>query len=267
MSSFSLRRVWAVFWKDSKDLLKNKGLLASMLVLPLVLIVVPTGVVYAYAYQPDDPSLKAMAYYYDPNLPSGASAAMFLIRRSLADWFSLYLLMPVFVPVLISSQAVAGEKERRTLEPLLASPVTAAEILAGKSLTSLVPSMLITIGAFGVLSLTVNAVCWDLFHEAVLPNGMWLFGIFVVAPLFAFFGNAIAVIISARVGEARMAQQISGVVMLPLIGLFGSQVAGLLRAGTSYYATLAAVVFVLDVVLVLIGIKLFDRERLITKWV
>lgn len=262
-----MRRVWAVFWKDTRDLLKNKGLLASLGVLPLVLIVVPTGVVWAYAFKPNDPSLKAMALYYDPNLPTGASAAMFLIERSLADWFSLYLLMPIFVPVLISSQAVAGEKERRTLEPLLASPVTAAEILAGKSLTSLVPSVLITILAFAVLSVAVNIVCWPLFHEPVLPNKMWMFGILVVAPLFAFFGNAIAVIISARVGEARMAQQISGVVMLPLIGLFGSQVAGLLRAGTTYYAVLAAIVLVLDIILVFVGIKLFDRERLITKWV
>lgn len=267
MSAFSLNRVWAVFWKDSRDLLKNKGLLASMGVLPLVLIIVPTGVVAAYAWKPNDPALTAMALYYDPNLPSGANAAMYLIERSLVDWFSLYLLMPVFVPVLISSQAVAGEKERRTLEPLLASPVTAAEILAGKSLTSLVPSVLITFVAFLILSIAVNVVCWPLFHAPVMPNKMWTFGILVVAPLFAFFGNAIAVIISARVGEARMAQQISGVIMLPLIGLFGSQVAGFLKAGTSYYAWLAVIVLVLDVILVFIGIKLFDRERLITKWV
>ena len=46
--AFSFRRMNAVFWKDSRDLLKNKGLVASMLVLPLVLIIVPTGVVWAY---------------------------------------------------------------------------------------------------------------------------------------------------------------------------------------------------------------------------
>ena len=45
-------------------------------------------------------------------------------RVVLADWFVLYLVMPVFVPILISSHAVAGEKEKRTLEPLLSSPVT-----------------------------------------------------------------------------------------------------------------------------------------------
>jgi hypothetical protein len=96
---------------------------------------------------------------------------------------------------------------------------------------------------------------------------MWLFGIFVVAPLFAFFGNAVAVVVSARVGEARMAQQISGVLMLPLLGLFGSQVAGFLQAGTRYYALLALVVAGLDALLVWVGIRLFDRERLVSRWV
>jgi ABC-2 type transport system permease protein len=265
--AFSWKRMQAVFWKDTLDLLKNRGLLLSMLVLPLVLVVVPTGVVYAYVINPDEPSLRLMARFYDPQLPSTVNAAQFLVERSLADWFSLYLLMPVFVPVLISSQSVAGEKERRTLEPLLASPVTAAELLAGKSLTSLVPAMLVTVGAFAALCVTVNVACWPLFHAPILPNRMWLFGIFVVAPLFAFFGNAVAVVVSARVGEARMAQQISGVLMLPLIGLFGSQVAGYLQAGTQYYAVLAAVVGLLDVVLVWVGIRLFDRERLVSRWV
>ena len=265
--AFSFKRMQAVFWKDSVDLLKNRGLLLSLLALPAVLVVVPTGVVWAYASAPDEPSLRLMARYYDPDLPATVSPARFLVERSLADWFSLYLLMPVFVPVLISSQAVAGEKERRTLEPLLASPVTAAELLAGKSLTSLVPAMLITVGAFAALCLGVNVACWPLVQGPLLPNGMWLFGIFVVAPLFAFFGNAVAVVVSARVGEARMAQQISGVLMLPLLGLFGSQVAGFLQAGTRYYALLALAVAGLDALLVWVGIRLFDRERLVSRWV
>ena len=63
----------------------------------------------------------------------------------------MFLVMPVFVPILISSQSVAGEKERRTLEPLLASPVTAAELVAGKSLASLVPAVGISWVAFAAV--------------------------------------------------------------------------------------------------------------------
>jgi ABC-type Na+ efflux pump permease subunit len=179
----------------------------------------------------------------------------------------MFLVMPIFVPILISSQAVAGEKERRTIEPLLASPVTALELVVGKSLASLLPAVAISWIAFVILCCGVDVVTMTFIHRSLLPNGMWLFGVGVIAPLFAFFGNGVAVVISARVAEARLAQQISGVCVLPVVGLVGLQIAGVLRAGAQYYAIQGAVVLVLDLVLLRLAVRLFDRERLISKWV
>jgi ABC-type Na+ efflux pump permease subunit len=265
--AFHVRRALAVFWKDSLDLRKNKGLLWTMAVLPAVLVLVPAGIVYGYARDPSDPSLRTMAMFYDPRVASNVSAARFLIDKTLTDWFGLYLIMPVFVPIFISSQSVAGEKERRTLEPLLASPVTAAEILAGKSLASLVPAVTLSLLAFALLCALIDAAAWPFTHELLLPNRMWLFGVLVIAPLFAFFGNGVAVLVSARVAEARMAQQLSGLVTLPIIGLVGGQLAGLLKAGLAYYAIEGGVVLLLDALLIAATIRLFDRERLISRWV
>jgi ABC-type Na+ efflux pump permease subunit len=264
--AFRPRRALAVFWKDFLDLRKNVGLLLSMAALPLVFVLVPIGVVWAYAARPDDPSLRVMALYYSKDLPPGASSALFLIDKTLTDWFGMFLVMPVFVPILISSQSVAGEKERRTLEPLLASPVTAAELVAGKSLASLVPAVGISWLAFIVFCIGVDVVAWPLVKGPLMPNALWTFGIFVLAPLFAFFGNGVAVLISARVSEARTAQQFSALVVLPLVGLVGGQVAGWLTAGVGYYAIQGAVVLVLDVVLLVASIRLLDRERLISRW-
>jgi len=265
--AFHPRRAVAVFWKDFLDLRKNKGLLWTMAALPAVLVLVPVGIVYGYAHDPGDPSLRTMALFYDPHVQLSVNAARFLIDKTLTDWFGLYLIMPVFVPIFISSQSVAGEKERRTLEPLLASPVTAAEILAGKSVASLVPAVALSVLAFILLCVLVDAVAWPFTHELLLPNQMWLFGVLVIAPLFAFFGNGVAVLVSARVAEARMAQQLSGLVTLPLIGLVGGQLAGLLKAGTVYYAVEGGVVLLLDAALIVATIRLFDRERLISRWV
>ncbi|HLL52594.1 MAG TPA: ABC transporter permease subunit [Myxococcaceae bacterium] len=264
--AFHPRRALAIFWKDSLDLRKNKGLLLSMLALPAVLVVVPAMVVWAYARNPTDPALRTMAVFYEPSLPLNVSAARFLIDKTLADWFGMYLVMPVFVPMLISSQSVAGEKERRTIEPLLASPATSAEIFFGKSLASLVPAVAISWGAFLALCVIVDVVAWPHLHELLLPNGMWLFGVLVIAPLFAFFGNGIAVLVSARVAEARLAQQFSALFILPLIGLVGVQMAGWLKAGTLYYAAQGLVIAIVDVALVFASIRLFDRERLISRW-
>jgi len=261
-----VRRVWAVLWKELLDLRKNRGLLVSLLALPAVLVTVPIGTVFAYANNPEDPSLRTMALFYDPNLPLKASAALFLIDKALVDWFGMFLVMPIFVPILISSQAVAGEKERRTIEPLLASPVTALELVVGKSLASLVPAVAISWLAFAAFCVGVDAVSWRFLKVALMPTPMWLFGVGVIAPLFAFFGNGIAVVISARVAEARLAQQISGMCVLPVVGMVGLQIAGVLRAGTEYYALQGAVVLVLDALLLFAAVRLFDRERLISRW-
>ncbi|MER2562261.1 MAG: ABC transporter permease subunit [Myxococcaceae bacterium] len=263
--SFRLSRALAVYRKDLLDLRKNRALLWSMLALPLVIVVTPLGVVFAYVRNPNDPNLKAIALYYDLGVDL-SNTARFLVDKVLADWFVIYLVMPVFVPILISSHAVAGEKEKRTLEPLLASPVTPLELVIGKSLASLVPSVLLCTLAFFLLCVGVDVVAWPLAKELVLPNGMWLFGVFVIAPLFAFFGNGVAVLLSARVGDSRLAQQLAGLMVLPLIGLAAGQFAGWLKAGTGYYALIGGLVLLLDLVIVVVARRLFDRERLMSRW-
>jgi ABC-type Na+ efflux pump permease subunit len=264
--AFSTHRALAVFWKDFLDLRKNKGLLWSMGVFPLVFVAGPVGIVWAYVHNPSDGTLVALAHFYEPGLRDANTAARFLVDKALADWFGLYLIMPVFVPILISSQSVAGEKERRTLEPLLASPVSAEELVAGKSLAALIPALGVTWLSFGLLAAAVDIAAWPLVKAPLLPNGMWMFGIFVVCPLFAFFGNGVAVLVSARVGDARLAQQLSALVTLPLLGLVGAQVAGLLKSGGAYYGILALLVFLLDLVIVRASVRLLDRERLISRW-
>jgi ABC-type Na+ efflux pump permease subunit len=264
--AFHPRRALAVFWKDFLDLRKNPALLLAMAALPMVLVVVPMIVVWTYVRDPNDTNLRVIALYYDPTLPLNVSAGRFLVERTLLDWFGMFLVMPVFVPILISSQSVAGEKERRTLEPLLASPITAAELVAGKSLASLVPAVAITWVAFALLCVGVDVVAWPLGQGLLLPNTLWSFGVLVLAPLFAFFGNGVAVLISARVSEARTAQQFSALVVLPLVGLVGGQVVGVLNAGPAYYALQGAVVLLLDVGLLWASIRLLDRERLLSRW-
>ena len=132
---------------------------------------------------------------------------------------------------------------------------------------SVVPAAVVSLAAFIIFCGLVDAASWRLLQEPLLPNGMWLFGVLVVAPLFAFFGNGVAVLVSARVADSRLAQQLSGLVTLPLIGLVGLQLANLIKAGTRYYAIEGAVVLLLDILLVIAGIRLFDRDRLISRWV
>jgi hypothetical protein len=120
--------------------------------------------------------------------------------------------------------------------------------------------------AFVFLCIGVDAVAWPLTQELILPNTMWTFGVLVIAPLFAFFGNGVAVLISARVGDSRLAQQLAGLFVLPLVGLAAGQFGGVLQAGPAYYGMLGAFVLVLDVAILFVARRLFDRERLMSRW-
>src|SRR5687768_9485251 len=62
----------------------------------------------------------------------------------------LLLLTPVAGSMSVAAYAVIGEKQARTLEPLLATPIRTFELLAAKVLGSLIPALGLTIACFGL---------------------------------------------------------------------------------------------------------------------
>ncbi len=262
---FSQARVRAVLWKEITELRKNRLLLLSLAVFPVVFVVMPILIVTAYVHAPNDPSLRAMATFFSPDTPV-QDAAGFVLDRILSDWITLFLILPTFVPILLSANAIAGEREKRTLEPLLASPVQPAELLLGKSLASLAPAVFLSVIAFAAVTVLVDVIAWPTFGRLLLPTPSWLLGIFLLAPLFAFLGNGIAVLISARVSDARLAQQLAGLFVLPLVGIAIAQFAGAFRGSILGYLLMAAIVAALDVLLVVLARSVIDRERLLTRW-
>src|SRR5204863_3331679 len=63
--------------------------------------------------------------------------------------FQQFLLLVLIIPVTggmaLAAHAVIGEKQARTLEPLLATPVTTAEMLGAKVLGALLPTLAIAV--------------------------------------------------------------------------------------------------------------------------
>jgi hypothetical protein len=99
-----------------------------------------------------------------------------------------------------------------------------------------------------------------------MPDGSWLFGCLLLSPLLALFGNALAVMVSSRVLDPRAAQNLAAMTVLPLLGLVVGQIAGQLSLGTRFYLWFALLTAASDVLLVLLAVKWFDREALLTHW-
>ena len=178
----------------------------------------------------------------------------------------LFLLLPIFIPSVLASYAIVGEKRERTLEPVLATPIRTWELLLGKILAALIPALGITILSAtlfvaGVLAFAVT----DRVREIVVTPG-WVLAVLVDTPLLALIGVALIVVLSSRVNDPRTAQQISAVLVVPVLGLLFGQLAGVILLGPAVALGIAAVLAVIAAGALWFAARLSQRGVILTRW-
>nr|MBI2905947.1 hypothetical protein [Chloroflexota bacterium] len=97
-------------------------------------------------------------------------------------------------------------------------------------------------------------------------SSVWLTAIFVVGPLMAVMAVNFAIMVSSRVNDPRAAEQISAVVVVPILGLMFGQIAGVIVLNVQLMILTALVLAIIDVGLIYLGARLFQRETILTKW-
>ncbi|HEY8829995.1 MAG TPA: ABC transporter permease subunit, partial [Candidatus Limnocylindria bacterium] len=144
------RSVQILLGKELRQLGRSRGALVSATLLPLLLlVVVPIPQLVTLRNLPLD----------IPELPGGGPAGLQSLRG--ADAFVL-LLYPLFVticgmivPSLAASYTIVTERERRTLELLVALPVRLSRILVAKLLSILILGIVVTVPPFAVTATLV----------------------------------------------------------------------------------------------------------------
>ena len=152
------------------------------------------------------------------------------------------------------------------MEALLATPLSDGEMLLGKMLVSFVPAVVVTVAAFLVYSAVIDHFTLELFGGGLLfPNNTWLMLIFVLAPTLAFADIALTVLISARAKGVREAQQISALLLVPLIGIVVGQVSGAMLLDPWLVIVMATALMAIDVVMFVASIKTFGRAHMLAQ--
>ncbi|MEA2608435.1 MAG: type transport system permease protein, partial [Chloroflexota bacterium] len=100
----------------------------------------------------------------------------------------------------------------------------------------------------------------------VVTDPSWLVGVVLLGPAVGLSSVVAAVIVSSRVNDPRVAQQIGGVIVVPIIGVTLLQATATLLVGASGYLLLTAIVLVVSLIGLRIGVALFDREAILTRW-
>lgn len=260
-------KIRALVGKEWSEVFRNKFVLFSVIFVPLLFTAIPLLMLNGVRSAGDADALgfgEAARQFAAlcADLDEATCSQFFIVSQ----FMPLFLMMPVMIPITIASYSIVGEKTRRTLEPLLATPVTTLELLAGKGLAAALPAIAATWLSFGIF--VVGALMMGMGRDLVLKffDPMWLTAIFVVGPLLALAGVSIAVMISSRTTDPRVAEQISGLFVLPLVGLIVAQTAGLILLDRTLVLWMAFVMVVLDVVLLFFAGRLFQREHILTRW-
>lgn len=134
-----MRKIWALVHKEWSEVFKNKMVLFSVDFMPLIFCIIPLGILYSMqgVSASDVSGLEAeLGAAFDQLRPlcgplADLDCTQFVI---LQQFMVLFLMMPAIIPVTIASYSIVGEKNTRTLEPLLATPITTGQLLAGKAL-------------------------------------------------------------------------------------------------------------------------------------
>lgn len=101
---------------------------------------------------------------------------------------------------------------------------------------------------------------------AGLLNPMWAIAVFILAPLFSLLSVSLGVLISSRVNDTRVAQQLSGMLVIPVIVIGLAQTAGFILLNAFTFVAGAVVIAALDAAVLYLSTRFFQREAILTRW-
>jgi len=244
--------VRTICFREWKESLGNRLLVGMTLLPPIVILAAGIGAVGTAAIYP--PSEKVGL---DPtDAVQGLIATYFLI---------LFMLIPTVVPLTIAIYSVIGEKTARTLEPLLATPVRVGELLLGKSLASTIPAVLVTWLAYLIYLGSVRLIGSGAAVKAVTAP-RWLLAIVIMVPLLTLLSVNLGILISTRVNDVRVAQQIGGLVVVPVVGIGIAQVTGRVVLNNDSFVNTTIFLIVVDLVVFFAARLAFQRENILSRW-
>ena len=264
-------RVTALLGKELADLRGRPGLFFPALFTGLVATLLPVFVailVPAFTGErlSDSADFRIALDLYREQPWARALGPEAAIQASLFQQFLVLLVLsPVAASMSIAAYSVIGEKQARTLEPLLATPITTFELLLAKILGAFLPALGLSLGCFAVY-VGVAALFAEPGVARALLTPRPLGVLFLMGPMAALTALTLAVCVSSRVNDARSAQQLAVLVVLPITGLLIAQIAAGFVVTVPVILVISGVLAAANVGLIRVGVSLFERETILTRW-
>jgi len=101
-------------------------------------------------------------------------------------------------------------------------------------------------------------------HAVTAPR--WILAIIVLVPLLTLLSVNLGILISTRVNDVRVAQQIGGLVVIPVVGLGIAQVTGRVVLDNGAFLEMTIVLILLDIAVFWLARLAFQRENILVRW-
>ena len=236
--SINRRRVRAIVRKELRDFRRNRSLTTGMAIIPVLFCVQPAVTVFTL-----DPAASAT------------------LRQ---QHVLLYMLgIPALVPSVIAAYSVVGEREQGTLEPVLTTPIRREELLLGKAVAALLPSLAVAYAVYGLFLASVEFFAAPAVASALIRPPDLLAQV-VFTPLLAGWSIWTAIMISTRSNDIRVVQQFALLASLPSIAVTTLVGFNVIKVSLVAGLVAAAALLLLNWMGWRFASAMFDRERLIT---
>ncbi|MDR1213108.1 MAG: ABC transporter permease subunit [Propionibacteriaceae bacterium] len=265
------QRVWAVMRKDWLEVVRNKQLLTSLAIVPLVFaVLIPSAVVLLGGSGILTSTTGEWQGFLD-NLPSGIVPAGYTADQTIIYTVIVFVLAPFFliIPVMTASitasSSFVGEKERKTIEGLLYTPLTNRELVLAKVLGSVIPAVFLTWAAFILYATIVNLLGGPAMGGVFFPTWTWAVLVVVLVPLVGFLATSLIVAVSGRSSTMQGAQGAAMFIVFPILALIVSQATGLMLFDVPVALIAAAALVIIDLATFFFVVARFHRERIVTR--
>ncbi|EHJ52778.1 ABC transporter permease subunit [Streptococcus macacae] len=175
----------------------------------------------------------------------------------------LFMLIPIMISTVLASSSFIGEKEKKTLEGLLYTPLSPKVLILGKALASAISAVLLTIMSVTVYAVIVNVLGWRYFGHIILPNLTWVLVIFIISPLLVLLSILLVIGSSQYLKSSKSAQGVAMIIIAPILGMLISQSTGVLILGLTETLIFVVVLLLLTTATFIYVAKKFDFEKFI----
>ncbi len=271
----NIRNIFAIVKKDLLEVRQNRAAWVPMVIAPLVIIVLmPLGMLLAPQFFPaaadqmvNDPDLAMMLERVPPSIQfsiqglDGLQTMLFLVLGYMLA--PLFLIFPLAFSAVVAAESFAGERERKTLEALLYTPVTEKELFVGKVVTGMIPSLAISWLSFLIYAIVLNVAGSPLFDKIWFPLASWYPLIFWVTPALALLGISVTVLISAKQHTFMGAYQMSSSLVVIVVAFLIGQASGVVYLTVGVGLLVGLVFWVIAGVLLWVSMRNFKRSALL----